>query len=499
MKIKNLKGASVDSLLLTFIQIVTYATGMITTKLISVALSLDEYGTYSSVMLVISVAVSFTLLGLGDCLNYFYNNKTVCKDDSDRENYVNSIFMTQSIIGIAVSLIIFFSRGLIAEYFGSVAVQALLLFVCVKPWFENAIHLYSVLFVSVGKAKVVAIRNFFLALARVIIVYVSLHLYHRLDLVFILLVSVDIIQILTLNRVFAKKHFVVNPFKGQIDKIKPILSYGIPMGMYFVTNTLMREIDKLVVGRLALQSDLAVYTNCSKLLPLNLVISSFATVLVPYITNYVSTKNYSQASKLFSNYMKLGYLSIWMLSGAILVSAREVIPFLYSDEYLKGIAVFVLYVLDGMLQFASMHLIIAAHGESKYLMRLSFGLLVANAVLNVGLFYVFKLIGNALIGPAVATLIVNTGYTFLVLRKSKNILQEKISDLLEIKRMILYLFELVIVGILVWFLKNKCIEIGMNRFVAMIAACVIYCAIIFAIHFKEYIVILKDINSYKMK
>ena len=169
-KLRKLQGASIDSLLLTFMQIVTYATGMVTTKIISISLSLDDYGTYSSVLLVISVAASFTLLGLGDCLNYYYNNKQTCKTDEVRNKYVDSIYLAQSVIGVIVGVILLLFRNRIADYFGNAAVGSLMIIVCFKPWFENMIHLYQVLFVSVGQAKVIAIRNFILALARVAIV-----------------------------------------------------------------------------------------------------------------------------------------------------------------------------------------------------------------------------------------------------------------------------------------------------------------------------------------
>ena len=179
-RIKELKGASIDSLLLTFMQFVTYATGMVTTKLISTALSLEDYGTYASVNVTITIAATFTLLGLGDCLNYYYNNNEVCKNEKDRISYVNTIYFAQMIIGIIVSLILFAFRNVISNYFGNVAIAPLLLIVCVKPWFENTIHLFQVLFVSVGRAKIIAIRNFLLALIRVIIVYISLNIFANL-------------------------------------------------------------------------------------------------------------------------------------------------------------------------------------------------------------------------------------------------------------------------------------------------------------------------------
>lgn len=498
-RIRNIKGASVDSLLLTFMQIVTYATSMITTKLISVSLSLNDYGTYSSVIVVISVAASFTLLGLGDCLNYYYNNHSICPSKDERITYINSIYLAQSIVGVIVGVILLVGRGFVANYFGNGAVASLLCVVCFKPWFENAIHLFQVLYVSVGKAKIIAIRNFILAALRIVIVFVSLRIYHSLTLVFALLVVVDIIQIAVFGYIFGKDNFWVNPLHGRHSCFKAIFAYSIPMGIYFIMNTLMREIDKLVVGKMGTQEQLAIYTNSSKQLPLNLFVASFATVLVPYIMQFVSEKKGKEASILFKNYMKLGYLTIWMLSGAIIISSAEVIPFLYSDEYLPGMTVFIMYIIVGMLQFASMHLIVAANGDTNYLMKLSMIMLGMNVVFDLVLYLVFERLGNAMIGPALATIIITAIYTICVLKKSIMILHVSFNTLFDLKSVLLYLLQLIVMGIVLFFSKVFLINHGVNRYIAMFGTCVVYCFVILSLHFKEYIEILKIINSYKLK
>ena len=83
-KLKQLKGPAFDSLLLAIIQIVTYATNIITTKVLSISLSLKEYGTYSTVNTVITIAAAITLFGLGDSMNYFFN-RDLGKNTENRE------------------------------------------------------------------------------------------------------------------------------------------------------------------------------------------------------------------------------------------------------------------------------------------------------------------------------------------------------------------------------------------------------------------------------
>ena len=66
---KLMKGASWDSLFLTVVKLVTTLTAIIQTKILSVGLSLTDYGTYSQANVVVSLGTSFLLLGLGDAIN----------------------------------------------------------------------------------------------------------------------------------------------------------------------------------------------------------------------------------------------------------------------------------------------------------------------------------------------------------------------------------------------------------------------------------------------
>lgn len=496
---KRITGASVDSLVLAFIQLLTFATNIIATKILSTVLPLGEYATYSAANLIMNVGTSATLLGLGDCLNYYYNNKAVCKDRDSRISYVNTIYLLQSLIGIGAAAILLAANRPISSYFEDPALRPLTLLICLRPALQNLVHLYQVLFVSCGRSRIIAVRNMVIALLRIAMVWFSVVYKENLQMFFILSLGVDVLQLVTFSALFGKGQFYVNPAKGSAAKFRSVLSYGIPMGVYFITNTLMREVDKIVVGGLGTAEDLAVYSNCSKLLPLNILVVSFATVLVPHIMGLVSEKKFPKAAKLFKDYISIGYLSIWMLAGAILVSAREVVPFLYSDAYLPGLPVFVLYIVDAMLQFASLHLIVTANGDSKYLMKLSLALLGVNTVLNVALYYLFSLWGMSLLGPAVATVLVTLVYNVLLIRKSSQILQEKVSAILPVGQMLQYAAVLLVAGVGFFALKKYLLQLGVERYTAMLLVCAGYCVCVFGIYFKRYLAALKGINQYKIQ
>ena len=62
-----------DSLILSFVKILTTVSGIVCTMILSRTLTLVEYGTYSQGNLVVSLVSSMTVLGLTDASNYFFN------------------------------------------------------------------------------------------------------------------------------------------------------------------------------------------------------------------------------------------------------------------------------------------------------------------------------------------------------------------------------------------------------------------------------------------
>ena len=493
---KHMNGPAFDSILLAFIQIITYATNIITTKLLSVELSLTEYGTYSTVNTIITIAASFTLFGLGDSVNYYYNKKGET-EDKDRAEYVNTIFFIQLLVGVAVGIALMLFSGAISDYYKNPLVKPLILIVCLKPWISNATHLYQVLFVSSGKSKLIAVRNLVISVLKVVLIYASVKLFDSLSVVFLCLVLLDVAQLIVFKYIFGKIRFNVKLLSFSGEKMMPVVRYCVPMGIYFVTTTLMREIDKLVIGRLGTTEDLAIYANCAKTLPLNILVTAFATVLIPYIMKSVTGNKYSVTVDILRKYLMIGYLSVWMFSGALLLCAPEAIRFFYSSEYVSGMPIFIIYICDGMIQFASFHLVIAANGNSRFLMRLSFVLLIANIFFSLGLYYLFNLFGIAMFGPAAATLMISVVYVFILCKKTSTILAMPMKAFLPIKSMLVYFGELMLVGGVFALVKHglKCANV--SWWMVFILLCLLYCLTIALLNVRQYKQLFSEINQIK--
>lgn len=493
MKNINIRGASWDSIFLAIIRVVTTLGAIIETKILSVGFDLTDYGTYSQISVVISICNSLLLLGLGDALNYYYNNSSTEYSKEKRITFVDTIFAIEIIAGLAVALLLVGGRDLIASYYSNPAIAGLIVFVAIRPMLTNLLSLYQTLFVSVGRAKVVAIRNLILSFVGIIVLTISVYVFHNIRVMYICTLSVAVVQLAFFSIYFRNKEFAVRPHKADFSYVKRIISYAIPMGVFALTNTLVRDVDRLVIGYLANTETVAIYTNCSKILPYDIIATSFATVLIPYIMRYI-TSNDSRAVLLFRNYLKIGYYSVVVFAVGTIIVTDQIIPFLYSAEYLEGRSIFIIYIFDSMLKFASMHLVLAASGKTKTIMKYSLIALICNAVFNVIL---YKVIG--MVGPAISTLIVTTCYTIAILNQTKNILSSKWSELFDIKDILQFAIGLILTAALAFVGNRALLKTSINEYIVMFLTLAFFGVSNLLLCRKIIIGTLKNINSLKLQ
>ncbi len=493
MKKINMKGAAWDSVFLTVVKFITIFTAILQTKVLSIGLSLTDYGTYSQANIVVSISVSILLLGLGDAINYFFNDSSGKYSKEQRIKIVNTIYVIELIAGIVLVCIVLFARDLIGQYFSNEALKSVVVIISIKPMLDNMIYFYQILFVSTGKAKVIAIRNLIVSILKVASIFIAVHIFKSVIAIYILLILLDILQLIFFGFLFSKKEFIISPFQCDFRFVKEIMKYGFPMGIFALTNTLTRDIDKLIIGYMSDTETVAIYSNCSKVLPFDIIVLSFATVLIPYIMKYISQNQLENSILLFKNYLKIGYYTVWTFGGAVLIVTKQAICFLYSFEYLVGEPIFILYVIDSMIKFASIHLILTASGNAKLLMKYSAISLGMNTVLNI---IFFKIFGT--VGPAIATLVVTTGYTIAILNKTTSILKAKWMDIVDLKDVLTFVLGLVMMASAFYLINKALLFFKLNQYIVMILVMGGFATAVLLIYRKRICSILKSINSLKL-
>lgn len=424
-------GTSGDAALLMFIKLVTMTLGLVVTRLLSQYFSYQDYGTYSQIILLVNTVTSITIFGMVDGINFFNCRE---RDPQKREAYLSTIFTLQCMVSAAGGCVVMLLSGPICTHFHNEAVAPLLIFAAILPMLQNLISMIQVLVVSVGKARLLAFRNLIISLVRLAVVLVVISFVRNVALILLMTVIMDVAQLALFALMLRRNGCPLGLKAVDFRLVREIFHYCAPMAVYLVVSTLNRDLDKYLVGMMTDTETLAVYSNASKPLPFDIVMTSFTTVLVPEITRQVAAGKKEQVVELYKAFLEFTYIATGILCCAALAASPPLMKLLYSDKYLSGLTIFILYILVDLLRFTNITLLLAAAGKTRYLMYLSFGTLGANAVLNVVL---YRWMG--LPGPAVATLLVTLVSGLLILYLSAKVLDSKLRKLFDLKCLAVFL------------------------------------------------------------
>ena len=435
-KLQNFKGTSADAIYLTFVRVLTAISSIICIKIVSVEFSLDEYGTYAQAILISTTLTSLLILGMTDGVNYFFNRG---KDsEGNKASYISTIFALQIFLGILGGILILAASPKLTEYFDNVQLKPLYLWIAFQPLLTNLLAMYQNLYISIGKARLIVARNLVLSIARIGIFCVAGFFTKSIFTIVSACFIFDLAQTLyfTINlRRFGVK---IKPSDADIKKVRSILGYCIPMATFVFMNALLRDMDKWIVGLLGNTEELAIYTNASKVLPFDMLTISYATILIPVVTRLIGNSQ-QQVAKIYGEYLNLSFITTSILVCPAIIYSKDLLVTLYSEKYLAGLYVFIIYLVVDLIRFANVSLLFSATAKTKALIGISIITLVCNAILAIPFYYIF-----GITGPAMASLLaIVLSYTLFIYGGSK-ILNCSLFKLFNYKQIARLFFEIFI-------------------------------------------------------
>lgn len=484
---KVLKGNSGNSMLLAAVKVFTTLSGIISTMILSHALSRELYGTYSQTALIVTTATNLSALGLVDAVNYFYNRSN---DENIQKAYINTIIGFQTITGLLAGvLIILLSNGLV-RYFKNPLLSGFFWLIAFRPLFANINVSLQYLQVSIGRAKSAAIRNAFFATLRLLVYALASWALKDITVILVAFLAFEIIITFFFGWTFIRERFLIEPYRIDWGKAREILGYSLPMGIYVLTNSLCRDVDKMLIGGWYSTEEYAIYANCATLLPFDIVSTSFLTILVPILTRYFGEKDYIHGRILFKNYLKIGYYTAFTFTVVCIILSKEMVLFLYGDKYLSGQNIFILYTIVDMIKFANMSIVLSACGKTKTLMLCSVGALFANVICNVAFYHLF-----GFVGPAIATVLVTVVLTVILTNMSAKSLKTSICNLLDFKDFAVFICELAIMGIFCLLARNTLASAGMPPVLILFLLGVSYIFVVFLLNKRNIVSSMDEINA----
>ena len=482
-------GSAVDSLLLASVKLVTLGSTMANTMILSHSLSLEAYGTYAQGVLLVTLCADATILGLADAVNFFFNRDS--RESATRE-YVNSVFVLQVVIGVATAAALVALRGAIGDYFSNPALTALVVFLAFRPMLTNMTSVLQVLIVSIGRARAIAVRNVVFSALKLMAVLVTALLTSSIATLFVMLLVLDVLSVLWFWDCFRRWKYMIRLIRPRWGRIREILAFSLPMAVYVLTASLMRQVGELVIGMHESTQRYAIYANCATVLPLDVVSASFLTVIIPIVTRYIAAGRKDRVRLLFRHYLAVGYLTTVTFSVSCFVVAPEAIQVLYGARYLPGYTVFCLYLVTTMVRFASLSLILSAAGRTRTLMVVSLAAVVLNAVLCVAL---YALMG--FVGPAVASVAVNVGMTAVLIRLSLREMDGGLATAFDAGALGLYSLSTLAAALGGWALRRALVALGLPALgITVLVMCAVSAAVLL-INIKSLAASLRALNSMK--
>lgn len=105
-----------DSLILTITQFITLGVNMVNAMMLSRFRTLGEYGTYSQVMMVCSIIITFMASGFSQCINYFLGRS---ENEEEKQSFVKNYYSIVSIVGVVGGIIALSLLPILKRYYGN--------------------------------------------------------------------------------------------------------------------------------------------------------------------------------------------------------------------------------------------------------------------------------------------------------------------------------------------------------------------------------------------
>lgn len=396
MESKRKSTLGSDAVKLTVSKVITLVISILSAMLLARFRTLEEYGTYSQLLLITGLVTSLLMAGLPNSINYFLAR---AESIGEKQRFLSVYYTLSTALSILSGFILVCTAPLIIQYFKNDAIKSFIYFLAVFP-------LTSIITSSIENVLVVFNKTSLLFIYKLLnstlllLIIVAVQLLH-------LNFTVYMIMLVVLQCIFALSvYIIVKDISGKLyilfDRaiIKQVLAFSLPIGLASVVGNINMQLDKLVIGKLMNTAQLAIYTNASVEIPVTVIAASLTAVLMPKLVCMLKDGQYSDAVKLWGNSIILSYVAICFSAAALFIFAPEVMTLLYSEKYLSGVSVFRVYSLVLLLRCTYFGMILNAKGRTRFILYSSIAALALNLAFNLAF---FKAFGFA--GPAIATLI----------------------------------------------------------------------------------------------
>lgn len=243
-----------------------------------------------------------------------------------------------------------------------------------------------------------------------------------------------------------------------------------PIGFGVLLGSCTQYIDKFIASMMDTHQ-LAVYANASADIPfVGIAISTMSIFFVPIIHNCYMNKDYKGACQKLSELFVYGWYIGVSIFTILFCNAEFVVNLLYSSRYIESVILFRIFCLAYLFRIVTYTQIIVSLELENIIIKRMLVEMVLQLVLSFALFKLFGIMGLA----ASVILVLGLWSVPYNIANFKKRLSCKITDILNIKRMVLFFIKAFFPCLIVVVLLN---HFALNRLLVFIVSIVVYLSI----------------------
>lgn len=412
---RNESSLGISALLLTVSKVLSFCISLVSLMILSRVRTLEEYGTYSQLLMCTQLVVTVVLLGLPNSINYFLARAST---EEEKRDFLSQYFTVVTILSLVSGWILYLCIPGIELYFSNNSIHCFAYFLLFYPWTKIVTENIENLLIVFNKSSFLLIYRLSHSLVSLVVIFFIEIMSWGFETYVIMFLLVEVAYTFF---VYGIANWLGKGIKIYLkwEWLKTVLVFSLPLGLASSVGTLHSELDKLLIGFLFSTEELALYTNASKSLPITFISTSLTTVLLPQIAKEIKKDKIDKAVDLWKTTIKISFFINVFFSIGLVVFAEEAIVFLYSEKYIAATSIFAIYSCSYALRCTYYGMVLNSMGQSKYILKVSIMSLILNMVLNVAFYHMF-----GFSGPALATLIstmIEAGYMIITTARIINI------------------------------------------------------------------------------
>lgn len=422
-----------DSLLLTFSKGLQMMVEVITIAVLSRKLTLEEYGVFGQILAISLIITSLLSLGIPNSVNYFLSK---AQSFEEKKLYCYRILFISNVLGLIGFLFGYAGKEIIANLYKNNELSKYFIYFSLLPWLFIVSSLRDNVFIALGKAKN-AVKNrvlisVFKLIFPVLVAIYGLSFDKTLTLYLIVELIVCVYVLFSIKRVFGRFSYL----SLKSSEVMEILKFSLPLGLSLAIGMLNIQVDKLLISRFFTIEEVGIYTNMSKELPITAISASFIAVIMPKFVKLIRDEEKEKLVSLWNDSLSFIFYFLNPMILFVLLFNKEIIILLYSEKYLMGKQVFLIYTIVMYTRIFYFGSILNASGNTRKILKSILITFIINFILSIIFILLF---GFA--GPAYATLVSLVVLVVYQLFETSKILNINIKILIPFKKILIILFK----------------------------------------------------------